>query len=152
MATLLEFLNRQGYRVRLLNEQQIEVVPKPPPEIGQRIRQNKAELLAELKAASRPSPAVLHFRLHPQPGTCPGGTLIDHGGDWEAALRELIARYGSRLCAESLREFFEERAAISQYDSGTSRDVAEHQAWRQCIGLLEQIRGKAQQSERREEA
>lgn len=100
-------------------------------------------------AVHRPTgPAVLHFKLTPQPGTCPGGTLIDHGGDWLGALQSLIDRYGVLLDIEGLREFFEERAAICEFDGEQPRNEAEQAAWAECLEAIERARQTSQQEDR----
>ena len=74
-----------------------------------------------------PTRATLHYRLHDErKGTAsivgaPGDTLAD-------LLHDLVQRYGPRLDLESVRETFEERAAIMEFDAGMSRTEAERAA------------------------
>jgi hypothetical protein len=57
------------------------------------------------------------------------GSIIGAPGDTlNALLIELQERYGDRLDLEFVREAFEERAAIMEFDAGMSRPDAEHAA------------------------
>jgi hypothetical protein len=72
---------------------------------------------------------TLHYRLHDTRNA--GGSIIGAPGDSLAALlADLVQRYGARLDLESVREAFEERAAIMEFDAGMPREVAEHAAAR----------------------
>lgn len=67
---------------------------------------------------------MLDFTLNDPPGG--GGCVIGSPGDaFEELHADLLARYGNRLDRVALRERFEERAAILEFDAGHRRPVAE---------------------------
>lgn len=67
---------------------------------------------------------VIDYGLSDWPGI--GGSIIGNSGDTLADLiADLRARYGDRLDGLAVREQFEERAAIMEFDAGMDRDAAE---------------------------
>jgi len=70
---------------------------------------------------------VIDYRLTDRPGA--GGSILGNRGDTFADLvADLRARYGDRLDWHAVRERFEERAAIMEFDACMSRAAAESAA------------------------
>lgn len=75
-------------------------------------------------------PAVVRFTLSHPPGS--GGRAICPAGDVAGLIADLRGRYGERLV-----EFFEERAAIREYDAGHPRQEAEAIALQETLARIE---------------
>ncbi len=73
---------------------------------------------------SRP---VLHYRLRDARNSA-GSVIGDPGEALPDLLRVLVQHYGPRLDIESVREAFEERAAILEFEAGMPRQEAEQAA------------------------
>ncbi len=70
---------------------------------------------------------MIDYRLTDPPGA--GGSILGNRGNTFAELvADLRARYGDRLDWHAVRERFEERAAIMEFDGCMSRPAAESAA------------------------
>lgn len=77
------------------------------------------------------APAVIRFRLSDHPRA--GGIVIDPAGDADALVVDLQSRYRHRLGPLEIRERFEERAAIHEFEARMPRHQAEALALQQII-------------------
>jgi len=91
---------------------------------GGGVRQESAMGIHPAKSISRP---VLHYRLH-DASNAMGSVIGELGDTLDDLLSDLRSRYGDRLDEESVREAFEERAAIMEFEAGMNRPEAEHAA------------------------
>ena len=181
---ILDELRRRGVEYRV-NGDRFEFRPTSavPPDLIEKLRQNKAALLAALRASpsgnsrgsgnggddplvgpeqevSGPSPAdqmlaeEVRAAMAMLGGTptaissgehrlSPGGappTAQVPADLWYCAAVALIERQPDHDRRTELREQFEHRAAIAEYDGGLSRPEAERMAFRvlrQSLGLVE---------------
>ena len=70
---------------------------------------------------------MLHYRLRDARNSA-GSVIGDPGEALPDLLRVLVQHYGPRLDIESVREAFEERAAILEFEAGMPRQEAEQAA------------------------
>jgi len=165
---ILDELRRRGVEYRV-NGDRFEFRPTSavPPDLIEKLRQNKAALLAALRASpsgnsrgsgnggddplvgpeqevSGPSPAdqILAEEVRAAMAMLGGAppTAQVPADLWYCAAVALIERQPDHDRRTELREQFEHRAAVVQYDGGLSRQEAERMAFRvlrQSLGLVE---------------
>ena len=114
-----------------LKEARVKHESDPEPAGGCGADDFRAEVSA--RATRRP---VIDYRLTDPHGA--GGSLIGNIGDtFEVLVADLRARYGDRLDWLAVREQFEERAAIMEFDARMSRPAAESAAALDTLARIE---------------